>query len=83
MLKKIHEKKKIQDLYNVLSGRLYDIRYKEEQLKKFEKILEYQEISSNQIMIDVGCGTGLLSDILNSSVIGLDISSSLLKTAMS
>ena len=75
-------KREIRDSYDNLGGRLYDLRYEEEQREKYETILAEVEVSEREIVLDNGCGTGLLLEYLSTSAVGLDISSSLLSKAL-
>jgi ubiquinone/menaquinone biosynthesis C-methylase UbiE len=78
----MHQKKrKIKDQYNKLGGKIYDIRYAEEQEGKYEIILKNIEINPSAIILDNGCGTGLLFKLIKQTTIGIDISNQLLKTA--
>jgi len=69
--------------YDSLGGRVYDIRYAEEQEAKYNVILERIKPLLEDLVLDDGCGTGLLLQRLNSHCIGVDISHTLLSTALS
>lgn len=75
-------KREIKDSYDNLGGRLYDLRYGAEQRGKYEAILAEVEVSERDIVLDNGCGTGLLLEYLSATAVGLDISSSLLSKAL-
>jgi len=75
-------KREIKDSYDNLGGRLYDLRYGAEQREKYEAILAEVEVSERDIVLDNGCGTGLLLEYLSTTAVGLDISSSLLSKAL-
>lgn len=75
-------KREIKESYDNLGGRLYDLRYEEEQRKKYETILAEVEVSEREIVLDNGCGTGLLFDYLSTTTVGLDVSLSLLSKAL-
>ena len=75
-------KREVKDSYDSLGGRLYDLRYEEEQREKYETILEEVEVNELEIILDNGCGTGLLFGYLNATVVGLDLSSGLLSKAL-
>jgi malonyl-CoA O-methyltransferase len=78
----MHQKKRmIKEQYNQLGGKIYDIRYAEEQEGKYEIILKNIEINPSAIILDNGCGTGLLLKLIKQTTIGIDISNQLLKTA--
>ena len=75
-------KREVKDSYDDLGGRLYDLRYEEEQRKKYETMLAEVEVSERETVLDNGCGTGLLFGYLNTTSVGLDISSVLLSKAL-
>ncbi|RLI01858.1 hypothetical protein DRO31_05490 [Candidatus Bathyarchaeota archaeon] len=72
-------KNTIKSRYDDLGGSDYDMRYTEEQLAKYELIMD--ELPEANLMLDNGCGTGLLFRFIESSLVGLDLSSELLRTA--
>ena len=74
-------KREVADAYDILGGRIYDLRYAEEQSAKYEALLEAMTLEADDIALDIGCGTGLLTERLESQAVGLDISASLLSTA--
>ena len=74
-------KKDIKNKYDALGGRIYDLRYIEEQQAKYAEILKHIKLEPSMIILDHGCGTGLLLKRLEQTTIGLDISNELLKTA--
>ena len=73
----------IKKRYNKLWGKIYDIRYKEEQQAKFNLINQYLKFKQTDIIIDNGCGTGILLSQLKNTAIGIDFSINLLITARS
>ena len=75
-------KREVKDSYDDLGGRLYDLRYEKEQRKKYETMLVEVEVNEREIVLDNGCGTGLLFEYLNTTSVGLDISSGLLTKAL-
>lgn len=75
------DKRKILRFYNALGGRIYDIRYEAEQEAKYEVILDSLGPRSEDVILDDGCGTGLLLRRLNAYNVGLDFSSALLSKA--
>lgn len=75
------DKRQIIKSYDALGGRIYDIRYRDEQETKYGVVLEKIDISPRDIVLDDGCGTGLLLRRLNAHGVGLDFSSSLLSMA--
>ena len=74
-------KREVKESYDKLGGRLYDLRYEEEQREKYETILAEVEVTKHEIILDNGCGTGLLLEYLRTTAVGLDISSSMLSKA--
>ncbi|MFC1803345.1 class I SAM-dependent methyltransferase [Thermoproteota archaeon] len=69
----------IKERYNRLGGSLYDLRYTEEQLEKYKHILD--ELNEPRLLLDNGCGTGLLFPLIDCTLVGLDFSCKLLSTA--
>ncbi|MFH1590105.1 MAG: class I SAM-dependent methyltransferase [archaeon] len=57
----------------------YETLHKEEQLKKLNIIKENFEVKEDDLMLDVGCGTGFSSEVFKCKIIGLDPSAELLK----
>jgi malonyl-CoA O-methyltransferase len=56
---------------------IYDLRYEEEQTAKYDAALESLEKQNLGLVLDAGCGTGLLFDHLKNRakrIVGLDIS---------
>jgi len=69
--------------YN-LTAKSYDGLYAEEQKKKIEVALEKVKLSAESLILDCGCGTGLLFEYVASKakiVVGLDISRGILEEA--
>ncbi len=63
---------------------IYDLRYEEEQRAKYKVILRRLKLDPSDLLLDVGCGTGLfLQAVANSStiVVGVDISVRMLRAA--
>jgi len=75
------DKNQIRESYNTLGGRLYDLRYESEQKLKYEIILRYVKINSADMVLDIGCGTGLFLQKLDVQCVGLDISPALVSGA--
>ena len=74
------KKRKAMQRYD-LTAQMYDVRYAEEQETKYKKALEILKIASNSLILDVGCGTGLLFSHVAAdaqAVVGLDVSRKLL-----
>jgi ubiquinone/menaquinone biosynthesis C-methylase UbiE len=64
-----------------ITAHMYDMRYAEEQEAKYKEAFEDLEIASHNVVLDVGCGSGLLFRHVapkTETVVGLDISRKLL-----
>jgi len=72
------DKSLVKARYDELGGKLYDVRYTEEQTAKYEHILSYLGRGRT---LDNGCGTGLFLPFLGDYSVGLDLSSELLREA--
>ncbi|MCW4014197.1 MAG: methyltransferase domain-containing protein [Candidatus Bathyarchaeota archaeon] len=72
-------KNTIKSRYDDLGGSHYDMRYTDEQQAKYELILD--ELPDASLVLDNGCGTGLLFPFIDSTLVGLDLSGELLRTA--
>lgn len=77
------EKRRILRSYDEMGGELYDERYKSEQTSKYDAVLRRSTLSADDVVLDDGCGTGLLLERLQSYSVGIDFSSSLLSMALS
>ena len=67
-----------------LTAHIYDMRYAEEQTAKIEAVMESINMEKESLVLDVGCGTGLLfSYVANKAkaIVGLDISRKILLQA--
>ena len=67
-----------------LTAHLYDLRYAEEQEAKYRIALESVRIARDSVVLDVGCGTGLLFSRVASkagTVVGVDVSGEVLLRA--
>jgi len=63
---------------------VYDVQYLGEQNAKIEDALSSTELKPNELILDLGCGTGFLFQHINKSIrllVGLDISSKALREA--
>jgi ubiquinone/menaquinone biosynthesis C-methylase UbiE len=70
------KKRKIMQRYD-LTADIYDMRYAEEQTAKIRVALENVGLSGHDLVLDAGCGTGLLFEHVagkTKAVVGLDIS---------
>lgn len=66
------------------SASVYDIQYGEEQEAKIKAALDELKLRKNSVVLDVGCGTGLLFPYIVKAtdlLVGLDFSSKILKQA--
>ena len=65
------------------SASVYDAQYAEEQNAKMEAALNSTNLNKNSLVLDAGCGTGLLLKHIKSAklIVDLDISSKILKKA--
>jgi ubiquinone/menaquinone biosynthesis C-methylase UbiE len=77
------KKRDIAAQYDALGGEIYDLRYTEEQGVKYDLLLKKMGPKPYELVLDIGCGTGLLTQRLESETVGLDISAGLLSTAHS
>jgi len=62
----------------------YDAQYGKEQLEKFEVALQSLSLDSNAVILDVGCGTGLLMERVAKTVrlvVGVDFSKAMVTRA--
>ena len=77
------EKRNIMRYYDELAG-AYDSLHGDEQNLKIELALRAVRLRDSDLILDVGCGTGLLLDHIGDSarqILGLDLSSGVLKVA--
>lgn len=77
------DKRTIVKSYNDMGGEIYDLRYEAEQESKYRVILDSVRPCNKDIVLDDGCGTGLLLQRLNAHGVGVDLSQGLLSTARS
>ena len=76
------DKREIKDSYDELGGGLYDLRYRDEQDKKYDAALLVATPWGGDLLLDDGCGTGMFLSRLDSTVVGLDLTPSLILAAM-
>jgi len=77
------KKREVLQHYDRLA-RIYDSLYGEEQNAKIESILKTMRIGCKDLVLDVGCGTGLLTKYIASRVnhfVGIDLAGKVLKAA--
>lgn len=67
------------EYYDVIASGYNELHY-EEQLKKYEVIKRHLEIGKDERLLDVGCGTGLSSQIFPCRITGIDPSKEMLKS---
>jgi ubiquinone/menaquinone biosynthesis C-methylase UbiE len=77
-----NEKRKTMRHYDQLAP-LYDIQYAEEQNAKIKAALNNAKPRENDLVLDLGCGTGLLFEQVAKKrlLVGLDVSSKILREA--
>lgn len=64
-----------------LTAHIYDMRYAEEQTEKIEAAMKSINMKQQGMVLDVGCGTGLLFNYVankTKAIVGLDISRKIL-----
>ena len=67
-----------------LTAQLYEMRYAEEQEAKYKAALENMNIAYDSLVLDVGCGVGLLFSHVTAKaqvIVGVDVSKKLLLQA--
>ncbi|HKZ87922.1 MAG TPA: class I SAM-dependent methyltransferase [Candidatus Bathyarchaeia archaeon] len=82
-MSKWNHKRTVMRDYNE-TAHLYDMRYAEEQEAKYKEAFEDLEVARHNVVLDVGCGTGLLFRHVapkTEMVVGVDISRNLLLKA--
>lgn len=78
------EKREVMAHYNTIEPS-YDMQYGEEQSKKHEVALQVLGSCGGEMILDVGCGTGLLFFKIaghNASIVGVDFSRKMLRRAV-
>ncbi|MBN2335361.1 methyltransferase domain-containing protein [Candidatus Bathyarchaeota archaeon] len=73
-------KRTIRDRYDDLGGKIYDLRYTEEQMLKYRAVID-ELGEADGVVLDNGCGTGLLLETMEVVTVGLDLSTQLLVKA--
>jgi len=74
-------KTKVRERYNSLGGGLYDLRYRDEQERKYDSAILLTLPKNYELILDAGCGTGMMMEKIDASVVGVDISYSLIQFA--
>ena len=70
------KKRRVMHRYD-LTAHIYDMRYAEEQAAKIEAAFEGFKVEKGSLVLDAGCGTGILFDYVADkagTTVGLDIS---------
>lgn len=75
------DKREVKSNYDGLGGGLYDLRYGEEQDRKYDAALLTSRPRGDDLLLDDGCGTGMLMARLGQPAVGLDLTPSLLEAA--
>lgn len=78
-----NKKRKVMRHYDKLAS-TYDLQYAEEQEAKIEAALNDVHLERDNVVLDMGCGTGLLFQYIGNSVeilVGIDVSTRTLKEA--
>jgi len=75
------DKRDVKRNYDELGGGLYDLRYREEQDRKYDAAFLVTLPRADELLLDDGCGTGMLLSRFDSPAIGLDLTPNLLRTA--
>jgi ubiquinone/menaquinone biosynthesis C-methylase UbiE len=75
------DKREVKRNYDELGGGLYDLRYGEEQYRKYDAAFLVTLPRGDALLLDDGCGTGMLLARLDSPAVGLDLTPSLLLAA--
>lgn len=76
-------KRKIMQRYNITAN-MYNMRYEKEQTHKITALFKELPIPEHSLILDVGCGTGLLFQHVSNKtnrIIGLDVSKQVLRQA--
>ena len=74
-------KQRVKENYDELGGKLYNVRYIQEQNSKYDAALVLTLPKDEEIILDDGCGTGLLLKRLDTTSVGLDLTPALLREA--
>ena len=75
------DKSEIRERYDELGGGLYDLRYREEQDRKYGAALYASPPRGDGVLFDDGCGTGMLMTRLEPVTVGFDLTPNLLRKA--
>ncbi len=75
------DKREVRENYDELGGGLYDLRYGDEQSKKYDAAVLLTLPKGDDLLLDNGCGTGIYLRRVDSPCVGLDLTAGLLSTA--
>ena len=74
-------KREVKKNYDELGGGLYDLRYREEQDRKYDAAFLLTLPRGGDLLLDDGCGTGMLLSRFDAPAVGLDLTPNLLRMA--
>ncbi len=75
------DKREVRESYDELGGGLYDLRYEEEQARKYDAAILLTFPKGDDLILDNGCGTGMFMRRIDVPCVGLDLTAGLLKAA--
>lgn len=75
------DKREVRESYDELGGGLYDLRYEEEQSRKYDAAILFTLPKGDDLFLDDGCGTGMFLRRLDSPCVGFDLTAELLRAA--
>jgi ubiquinone/menaquinone biosynthesis C-methylase UbiE len=75
------DKREVRENYDGLGGGLYDLRYGDEQSKKYDAAVLLTLPKGDDLLLDNGCGTGMFLRRVDSPCVGLDLTAGLLSAA--
>jgi ubiquinone/menaquinone biosynthesis C-methylase UbiE len=75
------DKSEVKKNYDELGGGLYDLRYRDEQDRKYDAAFLVTLPRGDDLLLDDGCGTGMLLSRFDSPAVGLDLTPNLLRIA--
>jgi ubiquinone/menaquinone biosynthesis C-methylase UbiE len=75
------DKREVRENYDELGGGLYDLRYEEEQARKYDAAVLLTLPRGGDLLLDNGCGTGMFLKRIDSPCVGLDLTAGLLRAA--
>jgi ubiquinone/menaquinone biosynthesis C-methylase UbiE len=75
------DKREVRENYGELGGGLYDLRYEDEQSRKYDAAFLLTLPKEDDLLLDNGCGTGMFLRRLDSPCVGLDLTAGLISAA--